>query len=111
MGFQLNAFAVEENISLRKNNRDFYEEELSKYDFRVIWNDNEICPGVCMISPSKPTDLQLMKNFLQRNGIESSVFYGRDAFFVPVHNFMSKKELEYVCFMIGAFQNANQQRG
>jgi hypothetical protein len=111
LGYQLNVFAVEENISLRKSNRQFYEKELLKYDYKVIWNDNKICPGVCMITPEKPTDLQLMKSFLQRNGIECSVFYGRDAFFVPVHNSMSKREIDYVCYMIGAFQNANQQRG
>jgi hypothetical protein len=105
---QLNVIAVEENISMRKSNRRFYEKELLQYGYKVIWNDDQICPGVCMISPEKPSDLQLMKTFLQRNGIESSVFYGREAFFVPVHNLMSKRELDYVCFMIGAFRNANQ---
>ena len=107
LGNQVNSMGVKENISRRMNNREYYENELKSYGYNVIWNYSEICPGVCMISPGKPINLQLMKTFLQRNGIESSVFYGRDAFFVPVHNLMTKRELEYVSYMIGAFENVN----
>jgi len=104
---QLNSSAIEENISARKRNREFYKINLPKHGFEVIWNHEEICPGVCMISPTKSTDLQELKNFLQRNGIECSVFYGKEAFFIPVHSFLSRQELEYILFMIGAFENVD----
>lgn len=107
LGCQVNSLEVKENIDRRMKNREYYAKELKSYGYTVIWNYGEVCPGVCMISPEKPVNLQLMKNFLQRNGVESSVFYGRDAFFVPVHNLMTKRELEYVSYMIGAFENVN----
>lgn len=107
LGYQLNSIGINENIAQRIKNRKYYEIELKRYGYDVIWNKKEICPGVCMISPREPVDLTLMKTFLQRNGIESSVFYGRNAFFVPVHNLMTKKELEYVVYMIGAFKSVN----
>lgn len=107
LSYQLNTDSIEKNISLRKRNREHFQKELRQYGYDVIWNKSEISPGVCMISPQKPIDLQLLKIFLQRNGIESSVFYGENAFFVPVHHLLSKREIEYVCYMIGAFHNAN----
>jgi hypothetical protein len=107
LGYQLDSLALYENISQRMQNREFYGEQLKRYSYEVIWDAGEICPGVCMITPKKHVDLQLLKSFLQRNGVESSVFYGKNAFFVPVHNLLTKRELEYVCYMIGAFDNAN----
>ena len=107
VGIELNAAAIQKNITLRKQNREFYKTVLSGYGYKVVWDKEEICPGVCMIAPLQLINLQNLKNFLQRNGIECSVFYGEEIFFVPVHHFMTHRELEYVCFMIGAFKNDN----
>ena len=107
LGTDLNIEAVEENIRIRKENREYYKSKLLMHGYKVVWDMEEICPGVCMISPLKPINLQDLKTFLQRNGIESSVFYGKEILFVPVHNFMSPHELDYVCYMMGAFGNEN----
>jgi hypothetical protein len=104
---ELSVDAIQSNIHQRKLNRQFYKSRLTQMGYDVVWDQEEICPGVCMISPHKTINLEKLKIFLQRNGIESSVFYGEQVFFVPIHHLMSQKELEYVCFMIGAFEDAN----
>ena len=38
-----------------------------------------------MFQTSAGVDLPALKTFAQQHGIESSVFYGEQAFFVPVH--------------------------
>jgi|694.fasta_scaffold115523_3 hypothetical protein len=103
----LSTAAIHENINKRKLNRAYYKEELSSYGYKVVWDEEDVCPGVCMIEPSRSTNLQRLKTFLQRNGIESSVFYGQEKFFVPVHQLMTLNELEYVCFMIKAYKDEN----
>lgn len=107
LSLDLSASAIYGNIDKRKSNRAFYKKELLSYGYKVVWDEDEICPGVCMIEPLNPTNLQNLKSFLQRNGIESSVFYGQEKFFVPVHQLMTLDELEYVCFMIKAYTDEN----
>ncbi len=107
VSMEFNTDAIQENITSRKQNREFYKKVLSGYGYKIVWDEEEICPGVCMMTPLRSTNLQELKIFLQRNGIECSVFYGEDILFVPVHHFMTQRELEYVCFMIGAFKNDN----
>ena len=58
---QINVIAIEENISQRKRNREFYRVNLIRYGYNVIWNSEEICPGVCMIEPLKQKDQHFQK--------------------------------------------------
>ena len=102
---QLTHEALVANINQRKKNRDYYVAQLAQHGYQVIWDSSEIVPGVCMITPPENVNLPKLKIFLQRHGIESSVFYGQNAFFVPVHQLMSPKELDYVSYMIGAFKD------
>jgi ABC-type transport system substrate-binding protein len=108
LGYDLSRQSINENFNQRVANRNFYKLSLESIGYQVLWDQEEICPGVCMISPSKPLDLQELKHFLQRNGIECSVFYGKPAFFVPVHHLMTEYEISYVCFMIKAFDGIYQ---
>lgn len=39
-------------------------------------------------------DLNILKNFLNENGIQNSVFYGEDAFFVPNHQNLSFTDID-----------------
>ena len=41
-------------------------------------------------------NLNDMKNFINSNGIESSVFYGENAYFVPCHQNLKKQDIEYI---------------
>lgn len=53
-------------------------------------------PGVFMFKWRKKTDYNKLKLFMQSNGVESSVFYGREAFFIPVHHNLEKQHLDYM---------------
>ena len=47
-------------------------------------------------------DLPALKTFVQEQGIESSVFYGEQAFFVPVHERLAPADLEYFAQVVSA---------
>ena len=60
-------------------------------------------PGVFMFSTPQDLDLPALKIFMQQHGIESSVFYGERAFFVPVHDRLSEADLDYFAEVVKAF--------
>ena len=52
-------------------------------------------PGVFMFNTPPNVDLNKMKLHGWRNGIECSVFYGENSFFIPVHHRLKDIELKY----------------
>jgi dTDP-4-amino-4,6-dideoxygalactose transaminase len=60
-------------------------------------------PGVFMFQTPAGVDLPALKSFVQEHGIESSVFYGEQAFFVPVHERLEPADLEYFAQVVNAF--------
>lgn len=48
-------------------------------------------------------DLHQLKVFLYEHGIQNSVFYGEDAFFIPIHQNLSTTDLDYFFFVISGF--------
>jgi hypothetical protein len=60
-------------------------------------------PGVFMFRTPPEVDLPTLKIFMQGHGIESSVFYGEQAFFVPVHDRLSDADLDYFAEVMRAF--------
>lgn len=52
-------------------------------------------PGVFMFKTDGKVDLPAMKMFLSNQGIECSVFYGEDAFFLPLNERMEKEDVDY----------------
>ncbi len=63
-------------------------------------------PGVFMFTvKNQNIDLQELKSFTQRHGIESSVFYGERAFFIPVHQHLNNLDLDYFIYILKYFYN------
>jgi hypothetical protein len=62
-------------------------------------------PGVFMFQTPAGVDLPALKTFAQEHGIESSVFYGEQAFFVPVHERLMPADLDYFGQVVSAFLN------
>ena len=60
-------------------------------------------PGVFMFQTPAGVDLPALKTFVQEHGIESSVFYGEQAFFVPAHERLAPADLEYFVQVVSAF--------
>lgn len=67
---------------------------------------NEI-PGVFMFDIDIE-NLDSLKIFTQSNGIESSIFYGKKSFFIPVHHNLSKFDLDYFYEVIKYFIDENK---
>jgi dTDP-4-amino-4,6-dideoxygalactose transaminase len=60
-------------------------------------------PGVFMFRTGPDVDLPALKTFVQAHGIESSVFYGEHAFFLPVHERLETADLDYLFEVVRAF--------
>lgn len=65
-------------------------------------------PGVFLFR-IKDIDLPAFKIFMQANGIESSVFYGEDAFYIPVHQDLNRDDMDFFYFLTSYFiENGNK---
>lgn len=60
-------------------------------------------PSVFMFCPPEEVDLIALKKFMQTHGIECSVFYGEQAFFIPLHDKLQKPDLDYFIFVYDEF--------
>jgi hypothetical protein len=48
-------------------------------------------------------DLSALKSYLSKNGIQSSVFYGEDGFFIPNHQSLDKTEIDFLFAVISFY--------
>lgn len=86
--------------SERIYNYKYLERKLSKLGFESRFDLKEYhCPGVYLFK-SKNVDLNELKIFLQKHGVECSVFYGEEAFFIPVNQNLDKPALDYFYSLI-----------
>ena len=60
-------------------------------------------PGVFLFKWLECINYQLLKDFLTKSGIECSVFYGKNAFFIPLHQNLCKSELDYMIKLLFYF--------
>ena len=76
---------------------------------RFQLSENSV-PGVFMFRTPAGVDLPALKIFVQEHGIESSVFYGEQAFFLPVHERLMPADLEYFARVVSAFPSRQKPR-
>lgn len=95
-----------ENIKhIRKSNNSLFNYHLSKlqgFKSRFDYSYDET-PSVFMCSTPPSIDLDGLKIFLQQNGVESSVFYGENAFFIPVHQCLEEEDVLFIVSLINYF--------
>ena len=53
-------------------------------------------PGVFMFKTDARVDLAAMKTFMNAHGVESSVFYGENAFYLPLNQRMDENDVNYL---------------
>lgn len=94
---------------LRKQNNILFQNHLGCLDFknRFTYSENET-PAVYMCSTPSSVNLDGLKVFLQQNGVESSVFYGENAFFVPVHQYLKEEDILFIVSLIKYYCNDNK---
>lgn len=64
----------------------------------------DIIPGVFLFKWDDNINYNNLKIFMQRNGVESSVFYGKNAFFIPIHEFLGDDEIEFFYSLFSYFK-------
>ncbi len=79
----------------RLHNFEYLKEKFGILNFQPFFevSKGEI-PGVFMFR-TKNIDLGEFKIFMQSNGVESSVFYGEEAFFVPIHQELTEEDMDF----------------
>ena len=93
----------------RKQNNSLFHQQLSSLGFKSRFEySNFETPSVYMFSTPSSVDLDGLKVFLQQNGIESSVFYGESAFFVPVHQYLKGGDILFIVTLIKYFCDDNR---
>ena len=85
-------------LSKRKDNFSFATSIFSKLGFSLRFElRDRTVPSVLLLNNNNVIkDLALAKEYLFKQGIQCSVFYGEDAFFIPNHQNLSKEEINYI---------------
>ena len=60
-------------------------------------------PGVYLCMAPAGFELPALRTWLWELGIQCSVFYGEQAFFVPVHQGLEREDLDYIARAITEF--------
>lgn len=89
-------FAYLKKIFLELNFSPFFEASVNEVPGAFVFR----APGI---------DLDGFKIFMQSNGIESSVFYGEQAFYIPVHQHLSREDMDLFYLLTSHFiENGNK---
>ena len=95
-------------VSFRKKrllNHKYLTEAFKRFGCspRFEWKNNET-PSVFIFLVPPEIPLPELKVFMQEHGIESSVFYGEHAFFIPVHHMLEQIDLDYFIYIYQEFK-------
>lgn len=87
---------VEDYRQQRKKNHQYLSEKLCELDClnRFEWLEDET-PSAFIFTVPEHINVIELKVFMHKQGIESSVFYGERAFFIPLHHRLSCVDLDY----------------
>jgi len=96
-------------IAARMNNYHYLESRLAVAGMEPRFDLEEgTVPGVFLFSvKSNMVDLPQLKNHLYAHGIQCSVFYGEQSFFIPVHQNLTRHDLDYFIAIIFNYPQKN----
>lgn len=87
---------IEEYIEKRRYNFKYLTKQLADIGIQPYFSDDKAIPGSYLFRWSEEIDYPKLKEFMYLNGVECSVFYGKNAFFIPVHQEVKQMELDYM---------------
>lgn len=95
LGYEL--YNVKELLDKRKNIFDYATLKFQKLGFSLRFQgSHHIVPSVLLLKNNGIIkDLNKHKEHLYKHGIQNSVFYGEDAFFLPCHQNMEEIDVDY----------------
>lgn len=94
---------------LLQDRRSVYNESLAVFKalgFTPFFSyENNQSPSVLMLKNNQQVkDLPKLKEHLWQHGIQASVFYGEDAFFLPSHQRLKKEDIAYFASVVAHFK-------
>jgi hypothetical protein len=95
-------------LAKRRENIDYALEQFSELGFSARFSTPEsIVPSaLLLVNNGIIKDLNAFKIFLYQHGIQNSIFYGEDAFFIPCHQNLEESDINYFKFVIESFSQA-----
>ena len=91
-------------IEKRLHNYDYLLKALAPIGIFPFFDLTEgVVPGTFLFKWHDDINYPDLKEFMQRNGVESSVFYGKNAFFIPVHQNLTQSDLDYMVELLRYF--------
>lgn len=92
-------------IKKRVANYNYLQQEFLKLGFKPRFQlEKGTMPGVFMFKTEEhQIDLAALKNYFYAHGVQCSVFYGEEAFFIPVHQALGKDDLDYFVAIMKSF--------
>ncbi|MBC7607789.1 MAG: DegT/DnrJ/EryC1/StrS aminotransferase family protein [Burkholderiales bacterium] len=104
-------YLIQENELLlqRKNNYEFSLSLFTSLGFteRFETNDATVPSSLLLHNNGVVKDLNALKLFFNRHGIQNSVFYGEDAFFIPSHQNLTESDIQYFFYCMQEFLKSN----
>ncbi|HAF30832.1 MAG TPA: hypothetical protein DCG75_17470 [Bacteroidales bacterium] len=99
------SFYLEKQEDLLVKRSEIYDYALKifeKMGFTERFANNRLTiPSVLMLNNHKRIkDLPSLKTHFWNHGIQTSIFYGEDAFFLPIHQSLSKTDVDYFAFVV-----------
>lgn len=64
-----------------------------------------VVPGVFLFNFENKFNLEAMKTYLKKMGVQCSVFYGDEAFFLPLHQNIKKEHIDFFVTLMRAYLN------
>jgi dTDP-4-amino-4,6-dideoxygalactose transaminase len=103
VGFELSQMEI--ILEKRKAIHDYACKKFSAFGFTLRFpNKDGIVPSVLLLNNNGIIrDLQKHKEYLYAHGIQNSVFYGEDAFFIPCHQNITKVDVDYFTYLVRYF--------
>lgn len=94
-----------EIVEARRTNYMVLRDRFAELGFKERFPLTErIVPGVFMFSTKgSGIDLPQLKKYYYDHGVQCSVFYGEEAFFLPVHQNLIKEDMDYFFEVIKSF--------
>lgn len=94
-------------LETKKRNFDYAISKFEKLGFTLRFpKKNGTVPSVLLLNNNGIIkDLNGLKLFLNNHGIQNSIFYGEDAFFIPNHQSLSFTDIDFFCYLISYYIN------
>lgn len=91
--------------SARLKNYKMFFENLHEIGIEPYFKlEDGVVPGVILFQWKDTIDYPKLKQYMQDNGVESTVFYGKPAFYLPIHQNFDEGDINNICGMISNFQ-------